>query len=189
MSPRWKTIALLASIATAAGPLLGSPAALAQAPLRTEGQQTIQDAVGDVQFPQGDLVTANRWLGRPHEVRGVVSRGDQRGRTHGFPTANVSVPGEILLPADGIYAGRLARGEQLLPAAISIGTNPTFQGDERRVEAYVLDFEGDLYGEHVGLAFTERLRDTLRFDSVAALVAQMDADVARTREIVGHPHG
>jgi len=116
-------------------------------------------------------------------------RGDQRGRAIGFPTANLEPLPWSAIPADGIYAGRLVRGKELLPAAISIGTNPTFQGDERRVEAYVLDLDADLYGEHVGLSFAQRLRDTIRFDTVDALVSQMHQDVARTRSLVGHPSG
>jgi riboflavin kinase/FMN adenylyltransferase len=137
----------------------------------------------------GDIASANEALGREHRIHGVVVRGDQRGRDIGYPTANLEPLPWSAVPADGIYAGRLARGKELLPAAISIGTNPTFAGAERRVEAYVLDFEGDLYGEHVGLCFTARLRDTLRFDGVEPLVAQMAIDVERTRQLVSHPIG
>ena len=137
----------------------------------------------------GDMPSAADALGREHRVEGIIVRGDQRGREIGFPTANLEPLPWSAVPADGIYAGRLLRGKEELPAAISIGTNPTFQGDERRVESYVLDFDGDLYGEHVGLAFTERLRDTVRFDTVDALVSQMHLDVARARELVGHPKG
>jgi riboflavin kinase/FMN adenylyltransferase len=137
----------------------------------------------------GDIASANEALGREHRIHGVVVRGDQRGRDIGYPTANLEPLPWSAVPADGIYAGRLARGKELLPAAISIGTNPTFAGAERRVEAFVLDFEGDLYGEHVGLCFTARLRDTLRFDGVEPLVAQMAIDVERTRELVSHPIG
>jgi len=138
----------------------------------------------------GDVVSAAEALGREHRVDGVVVRGDQRGRAIGYPTANLEPLPWSAVPADGIYAGRLVRGKELLPAAISIGTNPTFAGNERRVEAYVLDFDDDLYGEHVGLAFTARLRDTLRFDGVEPLVAQMALDVERTRALVrDHPSG
>ena len=138
----------------------------------------------------GDVDDAARVLGREHHIEGLVVRGDQRGREIGYPTANLSLLPWSAVPADGIYAGHLLRrltgkAEQL-PAAISIGTNPTFAGRERRVEAFVLDFDGDLYGERVGLAFTARLRDTVRFDTVAELVVQMDHDVARTRELLTH---
>lgn len=133
---------------------------------------------------KGDLATANRWLGRPHEVRGVVSRGDQRGRTLGFPTANVSVPGEILLPADGIYAGWFERADgSVHETALSLGRRPTFyqQAHASLLECFLLDFEGDLYDEHVKVRFTDRLRGEKRFNSVDALVEQMQSDVVATR--------
>ena len=106
--------------------------------------------------------------GRPHRLEGVVVRGDQRGRELGFPTANLMTGPYAAVPADGVYAAWLVRGAatatQPLRAAVSIGTNPTFSGRERRVEAYVLDFAGDLYGERVALDFVARLREqrTLR---------------------------
>lgn len=136
----------------------------------------------------GDVEQAARVLGREHRVDGVVVRGDQRGRELGYPTANLQPLPWSAVPADGVYAGHLVRGAAALPAAISIGTNPTFEGLDRRVEAYVLDFSGDLYGEQVGVSFSARLRDTLRFDGVDELVAQMARDVARTRELT-HPAG
>ena len=141
----------------------------------------------------GDVTGAAAALGRDHRVDGVVVRGDRRGREIGYPTANLEPLPWSAVPADGIYAGRLVRASgERLPAAISIGTNPTFAGEERRVEAFVLDAEPglDLYGEHVGLTFAARLRDTLRFDGVEPLVAQMDRDVVRTRELLDdHPGG
>jgi riboflavin kinase/FMN adenylyltransferase len=141
----------------------------------------------------GDVEGAAAALGRDHRVDGVVVRGDQRGRDLGYPTANLEPLPWSAVPADGVYAGRLlrSRGEPL-PAAISIGTNPTFAGRERRVEAFVIDAAPglDLYGEHVGLTFTGRLRDTLRFDGVEPLVAQMGEDVRHAREVLnGHPQG
>jgi riboflavin kinase/FMN adenylyltransferase len=129
-------------------------------------------------------------LGREHPVEGLVVRGDQRGRAIGYPTAKLILNPWSAVPADGIYAGRLLRGKDTLPAAISIGTNPTFAGRERRVEAFVLDFDEDIYGERVGLTFTARLRDTIRFDTVEGLVQQMDKDVERTRDLlISHPDG
>ena len=119
-------------------------------------------------------------------------RGHQRGRQLGFPTANLESPPYTAIPADGIYAGGLsaldeAGGEtSRWPAAISIGTNPTFNGQVRTVEAYALDRDDlDLYGLHAAIDFGRRLRGTLRFDSVDALVTQMHADVAQAREICG----
>ena len=138
----------------------------------------------------GDVEGAAAALGRDHRVDGVVVRGDQRGREIGYPTANLEPLPWSAVPADGVYAGRLLRaGGVRLPAAISIGTNPTFAGREQRVEAYVLDAAPglDLYGEHLALSFAVRLRATLRFDGVEPLVEQMSRDVARTRELVVDP--
>jgi riboflavin kinase / FMN adenylyltransferase len=134
----------------------------------------------------GDVEAAAAALGRPHEVEGPVVRGDARGRELGFPTANLAVAPGIAIPADGVYAGRLvrARGDRSM-AAISVGTNPTFDGVERRVEAYVIDegHELDLYDEHVRVEFVQRLRGMTRFDGIEPLIAQMtqDVDEARTR--------
>ena len=125
----------------------------------------------------GDVEHAARLLGRPAEVDGKVVLGDQRGGTLGFPTANIAVEPGHLVPAYGIYAGS-ALGH---PAAISIGTNPHYGGHERRVEAHLLDFEGDLYGERLVVELWERLRDEAVFGSEEELVAAIDADVARTR--------
>ena len=134
----------------------------------------------------GDVASAAGALGREHRVEGVVVRGDQRGRDLGYPTANLQVLPHSAVPADGVYAGRLVRASgEVLTAAISIGTNPTFAGDEQRVEAFALDFAGDLYGEAVAVTFTARLRGTERYDDVADLIAQMARDVARTRQLVG----
>jgi riboflavin kinase/FMN adenylyltransferase len=142
----------------------------------------------------GDLRGAAEALGRPHRVDGVVERGDQRGRELGFPTANLRTEAWAAVPADGVYAGHVWRLDEwgrtvgdkpLAPAAISVGTNPTFEVRQRRVEAYLLDFDGDLYGEGLGFEFAERLRGMERFASVDALVEQMRADVERTRTVVG----
>jgi riboflavin kinase / FMN adenylyltransferase len=125
----------------------------------------------------GDVERAAQLLGRPAEVEGTVVLGDQRGGTLGFPTANVAVPADLLVPAYGIYAGE-ARGHR---AAISIGTNPHYGGNERRVEAYLLGFEGDLYDERLVIALWERLRDEAAFGSEAELVAAIEDDVRRAR--------
>jgi riboflavin kinase/FMN adenylyltransferase len=135
----------------------------------------------------GDVDGANRMLGRPHEVRGTVQAGDRRGRELGFPTANVGVPEEILLPADGIYAGWYLRPDGVaLPAAISLGRRPTFYDDQKYslLEAHILDFDGDLYGETARVRFVARLRGEEKFGSLEALVAQIEADVARTRDLL-----
>jgi riboflavin kinase / FMN adenylyltransferase len=128
----------------------------------------------------GDVRRAAQLLGRPAEVEGTVVLGDQRGGTLGFPTANVAPPADLLVPALGIYAGS-ALGHR---AAISIGTNPHYGGTERRIEAYLLDYTGDLYGSRVVVELWERLRDEAVFESEAELIAAIDDDVARTRAAV-----
>jgi riboflavin kinase / FMN adenylyltransferase len=134
---------------------------------------------------EGNVEEAASLLGRPHQVRGPVVHGDHRGGTElGFPTANVEVPAEICLPALGIYAGWYERpGGARWPTAISVGRRPTFYGSdgELLVEAFLLDFDGDLYGEEARVSFVAHLRDELAFDSVDELVAQMNLDVAATR--------
>ncbi len=132
----------------------------------------------------GDMRAAAKALGRDHRVDGVIVRGDQRGREIGFPTANLQPLPFAAVPADGVYAGRLIRGADRWPAAISVGTNPTFAGRERRVEAYVLDEQLDLYGARVGLEFVERLRSMVRYETLEPLIEQMSRDVARTRELL-----
>ncbi|HUZ82451.1 MAG TPA: riboflavin biosynthesis protein RibF [Gaiellaceae bacterium] len=125
----------------------------------------------------GEIEGAARLLGRPLEVEGTVVSGDQRGGTLGFPTANLAVRAEVLVPGFGIYAG--AAGERR--AAISIGVNPHYGGTERRVEAYLLDWTGDLYGERIVLELWRRLRDERAFGSEAELVDQIARDVEETR--------
>ena len=132
----------------------------------------------------GDMSAAADALGRPHRVEGVVVRGDQRGREMGFPTANLALPQYTAIPADGVYAGWFVHGKRELAAAVSIGTNPTFSGRQRTVEAYVLDVDEDFYGHQVALDFVRRLRGQVRFDGVEALVKQMDRDVAQVRELL-----
>lgn len=178
-----------------------------------EAQTTYSSTYVRACVDAGDLEGAARALGRDHRVEGVVVRGDRRGRELGYPTANVEPVPHSAVPADGVYAGRLLRWSPpdsqaagaagaaadsigppgtvtRLPAAISIGTNPTFSGRERRVEVHVVDVAGgpppslDLYGEHVGVEFVIRLRETLRFDSAEALVRQMAADVASARAVL-----
>lgn len=142
----------------------------------------------------GEVADAAEVLARPHRLTGVVVHGDHRGRELGFPTANLAMPVEGLVPADGVYAGWMLRDtlsenhpDRLLPAAVSIGTNPTFDGVVRRVEAYVLDrTDLNLYDERVSLELVSRLRATERFDSVDALVHQMHADVEACRRVLGH---
>lgn len=152
----------------------------------------------------GVVGLAARRLGRPYRLDGIVVHGDHRGRELGFPTANLSFDALAAVPADGVYAGRVvlldagalvgAALDRSWPAgaisgpahlgiaAISVGTNPTFDGRERRIEAHILDFDGDLYGRRVGVEFTRRLRGMLRFDGIPALIAQMRHDCEQARQ-------
>jgi riboflavin kinase/FMN adenylyltransferase len=143
----------------------------------------------------GDVVAAAEALGRPHRVEGVVVRGDGRGKALGFPTANVAPPMYSAIPADGVYAawftvlghghktGTVVPGERY-PAAVSVGTNPTFSGRTRTVEAFVIDRTADLYGQHVAVDFVARIRGQEKFESVPDLVAAMNADTDRARSLL-----
>ncbi|MFV0254464.1 MAG: bifunctional riboflavin kinase/FAD synthetase [Beutenbergiaceae bacterium] len=139
----------------------------------------------------GDVEQAAAVLGRPHRMRGIVVHGQARGRELGFPTANLAPTSTGTIPSDGVYAGWLVRGwgsgrRQRLPAAISVGTNPTFDGEVRQVEAHVLGrTDLDLYDEEIVVEFTHHLRPTLRFDGIADLVAQMHTDVAHAARLLG----
>jgi riboflavin kinase/FMN adenylyltransferase len=136
---------------------------------------------------EGDLDRANAMLGRFHEVRGVVAHGDERGRELGFPTANVSVPGDILLPADGIYAGWCVRADgSVHPTAISLGRRPTFYAEAHAslLEAHLLDFAGDLYDEAVRVRFVARLRGEVKFDAVDDLIVQIQRDCEQARDVL-----
>ncbi|MEU0254685.1 bifunctional riboflavin kinase/FAD synthetase [Streptomyces sp. NPDC006184] len=134
---------------------------------------------------EGDLAGAREILGRPHRVEGIVVRGAQRGRELGFPTANVETLPHTAIPADGVYAGYLHAQDEVMPAAISVGTNPQFDGTERTVEAYAIDRVGlDLYGLHVAVDFLAYVRGQAKFESLQALLEQMAHDVERCRQIV-----
>jgi riboflavin kinase/FMN adenylyltransferase len=160
-------------------------------PLLTDGDVTISSTRIRELLGAGDVAGAARDLGRPHRVEGVVVRGQQRGRGLGFPTANLETLPHTAIPVDGVYAGWLVgldgEGEERerWPAAISVGTNPTFDGRERAVEAYALDRDDlDLYGTHMAADFVTRIRGQARFDSVPELVSQMRRDVDAAREIL-----
>ncbi|KOV11737.1 riboflavin kinase [Streptomyces sp. XY431] len=132
----------------------------------------------------GDVAGAAEVLGRPHRVEGEVVRGAQRGREMGYPTANVDTVPHSAVPADGVYAGWLTADGERMPAAISVGTNPTFDNTARTVEAYAIDRVGlDLYGLHVAVEFLVYLRGMEKFDSIEALLDRMADDVKRAREL------
>jgi riboflavin kinase / FMN adenylyltransferase len=160
-------------------------------PLRTDHGVTVSSSWIRELLSAGDVAAAAAELGRPHRVEGVVVRGQQRGRALGFPTANAESPPHTAIPGDGVYAGWLAaldpEGSEFdrWPAAISVGTNPTFDGADRTVEAYALDrHDLDLYGVHVAVEFTRRLRGQVRFASVDELITQMRSDVASAAEVL-----
>jgi len=135
----------------------------------------------------GKVDEAARLMGHSYHLQGLVSPGDQRGRGIGFPTANLEYAREKVLPAGGIYACWAYIGSEKHKAAVNLGTNPTFTPDKQtlNVEAYLLDFDRDIYGEMLGLEFIARLRDELKYDSVDALIKQIHRDVEQTREVLG----
>ncbi|MCP3992508.1 MAG: bifunctional riboflavin kinase/FAD synthetase [Actinomycetia bacterium] len=135
----------------------------------------------------GDVVTAARLLGRNHEIRGPVVQGDQRGRTIGFPTANVAVAPELAMPADAVYAGWYYRPDGTRwPSAINIGKRPTFylNADHSLLEAHLIGYEGDLYGEVARVQLVELLRSEQRFDGIEALTVQLGRDIAQATEVL-----
>jgi riboflavin kinase/FMN adenylyltransferase len=140
----------------------------------------IRNAIGS-----GDMETAARLLGRPFSLRGPVVRGHERGRTIGFPTANMAVTPDRALPAFGVYVTRSHAGDHSYPSATNIGINPTFDDAAPSVETYILDFEGDLYGRELRVELLHRLRGEEKFDAVDALVAAIAGDVAAVRAYFG----
>lgn len=137
---------------------------------------------------RGEVEWAREGLGRPHVLEGAVVKGEARGHTIGFPTANIEVDDRMQIPANGVYAGHavvLGGDGTLHPAVANIGQRPTFGGEHVTVEAHLLDADLDLYGEHLGLAFEHRLRDERRFAGIDELKAQITADIVRARELLG----
>jgi riboflavin kinase/FMN adenylyltransferase len=130
----------------------------------------------------GDVAEAAALFGRPFAVRGPVAEGDRRGRMIGFPTANVAVDQHRMLPGDGVYVCHAWIGDRRYGAVTNVGVRPTFAGTRRTVEAYVLDFAGDIYGETLRLDFLHHLRGEQKFDGVAALIAQITKDISAARE-------
>jgi len=153
-------------------------------PLLRDDDVTISSTYVRACVDAGEVRQAAIALGRDHRLDGIVIRGDGRGRQLGYPTANVHTEPYAAVPADGVYAGRVVLGDRRMPAAISVGTKPTFEGRERAVEPYVLDFDEDIYGDEIGVEFTTRLRGQERYDRIEDLVAEIDQDVQRTRELL-----
>jgi riboflavin kinase / FMN adenylyltransferase len=160
-------------------------------PLHAPGDQVVSSTRVRAELAAGDVAAAAASLGRPYAVEGTVVAGDRRGGPLlGIPTANLDVPEGIAVPADGVYAGHLTDDADSVarPAAISVGTNPQF-GTERRVEAHVLDFDGDLYGHRVSVDFVHHLRSQAVFADTDELVAQMHADIDQARRLLAPPPG
>ncbi|MGY1746582.1 bifunctional riboflavin kinase/FAD synthetase [Blastococcus sp. SYSU D00695] len=161
------------------------------ASLAEEEELTISSTYVRACVAAGDMRSAAAALGRPHRVDGVVVRGHRRGRQMGYPTANVESPAYTAIPADGVYAGhfviRAVDGTSgaRFPAAISVGTNPTFDATRRTVEAHLIDWDGDLYGEHAGVEFAVRLRGMQRFAGMTELVSAMGNDLVQARTVLG----
>jgi riboflavin kinase/FMN adenylyltransferase len=132
---------------------------------------------------EGEVTEAAGLLGRPYVLRGGVVVGDMRGRTIGFPTANVLPDPDAVIPARGVYAGFVRVGEEDYAACTNVGVAPTFQRAESRVEAYLLDFEGDLYGRAVDVSFVRRIREERRFSGIDELKGQVQKDVQEARLI------
>jgi riboflavin kinase/FMN adenylyltransferase len=152
-----------------------------------DGGVTYSSTLVRQRLAAGDVRGAAEMLGRPHEVRGTVVEGDRRGRELGFPTANLAVPEEICLPTAGIYAGTFTGADGIQrAAALSLGRRPTFYRDQAYLllEAFLLDFSGDLYGQQAAVGFVERIRPEERFESVDALVAAMHRDVEAVRRVL-----
>ena len=172
--------AVLADLEPAFGfKVIGLPLVSSDAATGAVSATAVREALG-----RGDVTAAEQMLGRPHEVRGVVEHGDHRGRTIGFPTANVAVPGDIALPADGVYAGWYEQPSgEVHSAAINLGKRPTFYDHNglRLLEAHLLDFDGDLYGQHAKVRFHKWLRGEVKFPSVDALVERLRKDVDASR--------
>ena len=155
-----------------------------EVPLLRDDDVTLSSTFVRSSIDAGEVDRAAQALGRPHRVDGIVVRGAGRGRQLGYPTANVHSERHVAVPADGIYAGWAVLRGQRLPAAISVGTNPTFEGKERTVEAYILDFDEDIYGVELGVEFVQRIRGMEKFARVEDLVAQMGRDVEKARRIL-----
>jgi len=166
----------------AAGPAYGFEVVTA-APVRLNGEIVSSTRIRNALLA-GDVDSAARLLGRPYNVRGTVVHGAKRGRALGFPTINLAVPPERLLPRDGIYAMSVRVRDEEVAAAASLGVRPTFGSGDRTLEAYLLDWEGNVYGDKIEAAFVKRLRDELRFASAAELSEQIARDVEATRAAV-----
>lgn len=150
-----------------------------------EGDGPVSSSGIRAMIAAGAVENARQALGRAFELRGVVVGGDRRGRSIGFPTANVDPPSGMAIPARGVYAARVRVGVHLFPAVVNVGVRPTFDGGQEFIEAHLLDFEDELYGETIGVLFERRLRDEKKFSGVDELVEQIEHDIADARGTLG----
>ena len=175
----------------------GDPAALARygeelgftvqaVDLLADGELTVKSTSIRRSLAEGDVETVAGMLGRNFTAQGIVGGGEQRGRELGFPTANLETPPGLAVPANGIYAAWAYFDDERRMAAVSIGVRPTFGENPRAIEAYLLEYQGDLYGKTMRLEFVAQLREELKFDTVEALIARMREDVRKTKEILQH---
>ncbi len=176
---RGGTVALLRALAPARGFTVHVPAQV------HVGGTLVSSTLIRRLLRAGDVREAARFLGRWYALEGVVGRGDARGRALGFPTANLRPPEEKLIPAGGIYAAFARTASGVYQAAVSVGTRPTYGPGALTIEAYLLDFAGDLYGQPLRVDFVQRLREEIAFASEAALVRQIEDDVAEARRLLG----
>lgn len=152
--------------------------------LVTNDGDTISSTAIRKALEAGDVEQARNWLGRSYAVSGPVVHGEKRGRLLGFPTANIDVWDQQVIPANGIYASWVTLGDERFMAATNVGVRPMFEGDELTVEPYILDFDREIYGEQLTVSFEKRLRDEMKFDGLDALIAQIGTDVEASREIL-----
>lgn len=150
----------------------------------SEGEQIISSSAIRTALQEGNLDQANQWLGRFYRISGEVVRGDGRGHTFGFATANLDVWDEQVLPQHGVYAGWAHLGDETFKAVANVGRRPTFEGKIVRLEVHILDFDRDIYGQTLMFDLVARLRPEMRFDGIDALVAQIKQDVAQAREVL-----
>lgn len=148
------------------------------------GEKISSEHIRAVLTEDGNVQQATEWLGRAYSVQGTVVQGQQRGRTIGFPTANLEIPAEKVIPAFGVYACRARVNGESLPAVTNIGNRPTFGGQTMTVEAHLMNFEADLYGQEMTLEFVQRLRGEQKFNGIEALVAQISRDRDTAWEIL-----
>jgi len=152
--------------------------------LRGDGATVSSSAIRSL-LAAGDVEGVESALGRPFELRGLVVPGDGRGKTIGFPTANLSFSDEMAVPARGVYAVEVSMGDRLTPGVVNVGVRPTFGGEVLTVEVHLLGFQGDLYGQTLGVRFKHRLREEIRFSGVDLLMAQIEGDIALARRLLG----